>query len=242
MKAFAEKVIQIEEKSIDNINEYYFKQAIALAIIFKSLEKDISKSSWFPEGSGYRANIVTYTIAKLFYCINKQCDKSKLDFNQIWIKQKVYPELESVLNDIAKNTYDFLNRKDRLMMNISEWCKKEECWKYYKEVPYILPKYFIDTLQSVGEAEDLERNAKKDQRLTNQINAEIEVVNYGGAYWERLMYKAKEFGILNVIEETDLRIAARMETTGRTPNSVQAKRLLQFRKKCSEEGIDVDNI
>lgn len=242
MKAFAEKVLKIEESSMDNINEYFFKQAIALAIIFRTLESDISKSEWFPEGSGYRANIVTYTIAKLFYSLEKQCKKSQLDFNLIWNKQRVYPELKRVLNEIAKLTFDYINRPDRMLMNISEWCKKDDCWKGFQEVPYTLPEYFVSTLLSAGEAKDIQREAKKDQRLTNQINAENKVVELTAAYWERLMNKAKEFGICNVIEEGDLRIAIRMEKTGRPPNSVQAKRLLQFREKCSKEGIDIENI
>lgn len=242
MKSFAERVMKIEESSIDNINEYFFKQAISLAIIFKTLESDVSKSSWFPEGSGYRANIVTYTIAKLFYCIEKQCQKSQLDFNLIWNKQKVYPELKKVLNELAKDTFDFINRPDRMLMNISEWCKKEECWKKYQEISYILPSYFVDTLLSAGEAKDIAKAARKDQKISSEVDMECKVASLGGAYWERLMIKAKEFGICNVIEEGDLRIAIRMEKTGRPPNTVQAKRLLQFRDKCSKEGIDVDNI
>ena len=242
MKSFAEKIMAIEEKSDTNINEYFFKQSIALAIIFKTLEADVSKSSWFPEGSGYRANIVTYTISKLFYCIESQQKKSKLDFNLIWNKQKVYPELKKVLNEIAKQTFDFINRPDRLLMNISEWCKKEECWKKYKEIPYILPQYFIDTLLSAGEAHEQELNAKKEQKEDNKVNDQIQVVNFGSAYWERLMNKAKEYNILSVIDEADLRVVIRMEKTGRPPNTVQSKRLLQFRDKCSSEGIDVETI
>jgi phosphoglycerate dehydrogenase-like enzyme len=47
---------------MDNINDFFFKQSITIAIMFKELEKEVKRASWFPEGSGYRANIVTYTI------------------------------------------------------------------------------------------------------------------------------------------------------------------------------------
>ena len=45
-----------------------------------------------------------------------------------------------------------------------------------------------------------------------------------------------------MIEESDLNFASNMETTGRAPNTVQAKRILKIKQKCSDEGIDVDNL
>ena len=45
-----------------------------------------------------------------------------------------------------------------------------------------------------------------------------------------------------MIEEADLNFAANIEITGRVPNTVQAKRILKIRQKCSDEGIDVDNL
>ncbi|MBF4406229.1 hypothetical protein EAY15_23985, partial [Vibrio anguillarum] len=44
-------------------NDIWFKRLIAKAIIFRTTEKLVSNAEWY-EG-GYRANIVTYAIAKL---------------------------------------------------------------------------------------------------------------------------------------------------------------------------------
>lgn len=242
MKPFAEKIEKIESQSLDNINDYFFKQSIAVAIIFKELEKEVKRASWFPEGSGYRANIVTYTISKLFYCIENQCKKLSLNFDVIWNKQNIYPELRRVLIELAKITFDHITSPKRMIMNVTEWCKKEECWDLYKKEDYSLPDYFVKTLIDFGEVSDKKKAAKKEAKINNEISNEIEVVKLGSKYWERLMMKAKEMGICNIIEEGDLRVVIRMERTGIPPNKVQAKRLLDFRKKCSSEGIDVDNI
>ena len=83
---------------------------------------------------------------------------------------------------------------------------------------------------------------RKNQRFNDTINAEINVVNLGSLYWEKLMTRAKDMKICNIIEEADLRVAINMEKTGKAPNSIQAKRLMQFRSKCSLEGIDIEEI
>lgn len=45
----------------DAFNEFYFRRAIARAIIFRATEKLVSEQPWY--NGGYRANIVAYTIA-----------------------------------------------------------------------------------------------------------------------------------------------------------------------------------
>lgn len=239
MKAFAEK---IEKIIIDDtgINEYFFKTAIANAIMFKELENDIMKSSWFPKGSGYRANIITYTIAKMYYLIEKQYPNLGIDFDAIWLKQRLYPEMKKILTNLAEITFKYITNEKRQLMNVTEWCKKEECWNIYQNEMYILPDYFKNTLIDKNEINEKRNRAKKQQKLNISINEEIQVVNMGANYWLKLMNKAKSFQLCNIVEEADLRVAVNMEKTGKTPNSVQAKRLLQFREKCSKEGIDVD--
>lgn len=242
MKNFADKIEKVINGNDANINEYFYKSVISNAIIFKDLENEIKKSEWFPSGSGYRANIITYTISKLYYLIEKQYPNKGLNFELIWSKQKVYPELKRVLSDLAKITFDYITSDKRLIMNISEWCKKEDCWKGYQSVQYILPNYFSTTLMDLVQIKEKQNKAKKNQRFVDTINAEIDVVNLGSLYWEKLMIRAKDMKICNIIEEADLRIAINMEKTGKTPNSIQAKRLMQFRSKCSSEGIDIENL
>ena len=66
-------------------NDEYFKKLIARAILFRSVEKLVSAAEWY-EG-GYRANIVTYSIAKLASMIELQKPGYSLDFKAIWGRQ-----------------------------------------------------------------------------------------------------------------------------------------------------------
>ena len=50
-------------KSQDSFNEFYFRRAMARALIFRKTEKLVSEQSWYR--GGYRANIVAYALAAL---------------------------------------------------------------------------------------------------------------------------------------------------------------------------------
>ena len=62
-------------------NEVYFKEVVAKAILFKFVEWMVSeaKKSWY--GGDYRAQIVTYTIAKLVSMIDDQAIGATLNLN-----------------------------------------------------------------------------------------------------------------------------------------------------------------
>ena len=53
-----------------SFDDLWFKRMIAKTIIFKATEKIVSKAEWY-EGD-YRANIVTYAIAKLVHDAKEQ--------------------------------------------------------------------------------------------------------------------------------------------------------------------------
>ena len=81
-----------EQWQIDDtqFNENYYQTIVGLTIMFNYLTAYIPKQSWY-EG-GYRANIITYTIALFHRLIKRQYPGRELDFSLIWSKQKL-PDL-----------------------------------------------------------------------------------------------------------------------------------------------------
>lgn len=67
---FAEIIDESWGKSDVQFNDKYFKDSVALAILFKHTEWVVSHQPWFEQG--YRANIVTYSIALLHRLIVQQ--------------------------------------------------------------------------------------------------------------------------------------------------------------------------
>ena len=80
------------------LNEFYYKRAIARAILFRKTEKLVSAQPWY--NGGYRANIVAYTLALLsFYCDKKA---KSVDFMKLWELQSIPECIQQALEVTAK--------------------------------------------------------------------------------------------------------------------------------------------
>lgn len=239
MKKFAE---YYEKNLKDKINEKFYTDCIALAIIFKQTDKYLQKQDWFPKGSGYKANIVAYAMSKLFDTINSTyAGKKVLDLDRLWKEQKLYPELLSFMMELCKCSEGLLTAPDREVANVTEWAKKENCWKRFQskniDIPMELELSLIDTTEEKGK----KWSAQKSKQLDDSVNAQIKVVEYGKEFWEKVAKKCIEKKIpINPIQQADLKKAVNMPKT--VPNSFESKRLLQFLKKACEEGLDINNL
>jgi hypothetical protein len=82
---FAERITDAWDKNDIDFNDIYFQESVASAILFRQTEKLVSIQSWYEKG--YRANIVTYSIALLAYLIKKGFPDRSFDFHSVWEKQ-----------------------------------------------------------------------------------------------------------------------------------------------------------
>lgn len=106
------------------VNSDFFKKLIATVILFRTCDVLVKKAGY----PGYKANIVTYTIA----AFSKQ-KKDDVDLLNIWENQKVSESLINALKIIIEQTWDHINMPPIAGANISSWCKKEECWTSYQK-------------------------------------------------------------------------------------------------------------
>ena len=128
---FADKIEKLYNDSRDSINEEFFKKGVCSVIIFDQLDKLIGKADWYPRG-GNKAQIVPYTIAKLFKILPKGKD---IDWRLIWQKQRITPEMAEELNRLAYFTHAYLNREAHggLVRSMS---RVEATWKKFQSEKY----------------------------------------------------------------------------------------------------------
>ncbi len=239
MRNFAESIDK-QWKASDqgaDFSEYYWKKLIALAIIFKTTEKIVSAQQWYQEIKAYRANIVTYSVAVIMNQIGKKHKGKTLDFLRIWNTQSISPELESQLIKTTKEVFDFITREDRTTLNVTEWAKKEECWKRAEVFDFTLLSSFTDTLIGEGDEQVEKEIAQKEQKVSNQISAEIELINLGADYWKKVLDFGRNDRLLSEMEDGLLNVAATFDTTGRIPSDKQAKLIMQIRNRLYDEGL-----
>ena len=135
-KNFVDLTIDLKEANII-VDEVYFKDLVAKLIIWKNSERIVSAQNL----PGYRANIVTYTISWLLLLTG-----FKIDLANIWKKQDISDALKETLDFLACQVRDHITGTK---YNVTEWCKKEDCWKRLKgkevDLPESLKAELIDT-------------------------------------------------------------------------------------------------
>lgn len=239
MRNFAELIGKQWDPNTQNtsFNEYYWKKLIALAILFKQTEKIVSSQGWYQEIKAYRANIVTYSVAVIMYQIEKNHPGKTLDFLKIWNSQALSSEIEAQIIKTSREVFDFITRDDRTTLNVTEWCKKEDCWKRAQSYNFTLLEPFVDSL--ISTTDELVENevAQKEQKVSNEVNAEIELINLGADYWKKVLDFGRNDKLLSEMEDGLLSVAANFETTGRIPSDKQAKLIMQIRNRLFDEGL-----
>lgn len=231
---FAEIIDDGWSKSDTKYNDKYFKDSIALAILFKHTEWVVSHQPWFEQG--YRANIVTYSIALLHRMIASQFKNMDLDLQLIWNRQQVPDIITNELVKITKYVFDTITDPHRGTINVTQWCKREACWEEVKKCTLKLPPEFERVLQSKEDVKSIEKEAKKDQKLYSDVEAQAKVLELGAAFWKKL----NEFVITKKIRVSPDQLKAMtyaMRIPTQFPSAYQSIQLLALLEEAEANGF-----
>ena len=179
-----------------SFNELFYKDLISKAILFKTIEKIISDQDWYIENKAYRAQLVTYSFAKLIHEVKKN-GNMEIDYKTIWDKQSVPQYLIDEIVKISKVCFDAFNDPNRTFNNIGEYTKRKDCWNSIKDKNYTLSEETLDSLITKEEKKIEAIRAKKDEKLNNSVMQEVEIFQLGTNYWTRVKQLGTEQGILN---------------------------------------------
>lgn len=142
-------------KEIDWLpDESYYKLLIAKAILYKAVGRIVRQEQF----AAYRANIVAYLIAYI-----SSRTGGKLDMDLIWQKQVLSEEFETLLRSWS-HKIDEAIRTTAEGRNVTEWCKKEDCWKSIQNMTFPLPNPI--PLELEGHTKPGERRGRRTTPLT----------------------------------------------------------------------------
>ena len=214
-------------------SEMFFREAIAKAIVFRSVERLVSGQPWYQ--GGYRANVVAYAISKLAHDI-AQMNKS-VNFERIWGTQGISSGLREALVIGAKAVHDVIIDPPFGMRNVTEWAKQPACWNRVMGLEVKWPR----TLEAevISKAAELEerRGAVKDQRLLNGIEAQTVVVQAGSELWTEIKEWGMTKGLLSPEDQVILNVA--MSMPSRVLSVKQSIRAIGILKRLRDEGCQL---
>ena len=176
----------------------YYTEVVAKAIIYKTAEKTARRHAF----TGYRANAVAYTVALFSWRT-----AGRVDLSAIWGARQVSSALESVLHDWMPEIHEAIVQTagDR---NVTEWCKKEECWRDIQTIDLSLPQELLDELSEGQPLPNVGARSGQAGRLSEEDRESIaRVMQAGPETWLHVVkwgtssgkLKAWELGIATTL-------------------------------------------
>lgn len=228
-KNFHKFMLRLNERKGFVPDEGYYQNLIAKAILFRQTEKLVQKQQY----GGYRANIVTYTLAFLSYK-TAQC----IDLVRIWKEQALSPALEAEIVEISRFV-------QRLIVNppgganVGEWCKKEKCWQTIRDYEYTISDDLQSELLSVaGPVISNQVVSKGIESLTEEEFALIEeTVAIPAETWFALSRWAKETKNFQPWQRSLLFSVGTLIGRGLKPSIKQATHAVKVYKEAIEKGF-----
>jgi hypothetical protein len=230
---FSSYASQAWEKSSDQFNEEYFKRTVAKAILYRRTEQLVSKQAWYQ--GGYRANIVAYAVAKLSQLIETEAPSRALDFRSIWAKQALSGPLEAQVIKISEQVFNVIVSPEGGFQNVTEWSKKELCWKRVSALEMVLsPSLFKELIDRDLEVQ-LKKDSKEEQKVERGIERQAVVLQLGPVYWKEVRDWGAREGLLSPDDQSFLSVA--ISIPRKIPSEKQSGRLMEIKSRLESEGF-----
>jgi hypothetical protein len=174
--------IRLKERGKIEVDSNYFEHLIAKAILFKHAERLIGDLNC----GGYRAQKVTYTLAWLSHHTSQ-----RIDLDAIWKRQGISPALQEAIRSVSTMVNRIITNPPN-GRNITEWCKRKECWEAIRIEEVALNGSFQMELLDIGHSS----TGKPDKGIEGPDANDLEVIAFVSKFpaqtWFNLSKWSKE--------------------------------------------------
>jgi hypothetical protein len=230
-KNFHEFTLLLKEKWQPKVDATYFRRLVAKAILFKKAEKIVSAQDF----GGYRANIVTYSLAWLSHHTAQ-----RINLDRIWSDQNLSDAVRGSITNISKYAHAHITQPPE-GRNVTEWCKKEDCWNAFRSTEIALP----NGLQSELSATSL--YIQNDSALEKSVNAPtqeeiLQIMKVPANKWFKLSRWAKETDNLAPWQRSIAFSLGRRASREKAPSLKQAQQGLKILEESKRLGFRLERV
>lgn len=230
-KNFRRFTLRLDERKAALPDEKYFQNLVAKAILFRRTEKLVQQQQY----GGYRANIVTYTLALLSFKTAQ-----RINLEKIWKEQSLSPILEAEIIKVSKIIHGIITNPPG-GANVGEWCKKEKCWDVVKKCDYTVSDKLSSELVDVGYTS---AKATPNSSIDSLTEDEQKIIDKAAAVsaetWLALSRWAKETNNFQPWLRSMLFSVGTLVGRGRKPSIKQSKHALKALKDAGDKGFRAD--
>ncbi len=223
-KNFKDFTVRLKERGGFKPDQRYFEHLIAKAILFKRTVKLVQAQKY----GGYRANIVTYTLAWLSHETVQ-----RIDLDRIWREQSLTSVLEELIIKTSKLVFEHITNPPNAA-NITEWCKKEKCWKNLLLKPLDIPLIFKNELIPVGKQKSVNVNKGINSPGLEEMKLIKDIMKVSSETWFEISSWAKETNNLASWQRGISYSLGKLASKGNQPSrkqAVQGKKILDEAEK-----------
>lgn len=230
-KNFREFTILLSKRKQIHVDQQYFQRLVAKAILFRRTEKIVSAQQF----GGYRANIVTYTLAWLSHRTGQ-----RINLDEIWKSQV----LENAITRICKEVYPSITNPPG-GRNVTEWCKREACWDQIRALDIDLPEELDKLLVSAKQVANKKAILKDDLTSSDLKNIKA-VMEISANDWFEVATWSKQTDNLQPFQRGIAFSLGRLVGQGREPSRKQAAQGIKIIEEAKRLGfqpttsVDID--
>lgn len=230
-KNFNKFMLRLKDRKGFVPDETYYQNLIAKAILFRRTEKLVQQQQY----GGYRANIVTYTLAFISYK-----SAQRIDLERIWKEQALTAVLENEIIVVSKFVQQLIVNPPG-GANVGEWCKKEKCWQVIRDYQYELSDALQKELVSVARPTiSTAPTTSSIDSLTTEEQALIdEAAAIPAETWFAISRWAKETKNFQPWQRSLLFSVGSLIGRGQKPSIKQATHAMKAYKAAFEKGFTV---
>lgn len=199
-------------------DQAYFQDLVAKALLFRRAERLVSEQNF----GGYRANIVTYSLALLS---NKTAQR--IDLDRIWREQEIGDGIAESIVTVSHAVYNVITDPPGAA-NVTEYCKRDGCWARVRELDVVLPSQLTPELVALGGGGARRRTGIETVQPEERSLID-EIARVPGDNWLALANWAKETDNLQPWQRSLAFSLGRLAKQGREPSrkqAIQGRRIL----------------
>lgn len=203
-----------------------YQHLIAKAILFQQIDKLVTRKKM----PGYKANVTSYTVSLLSYKTGQ-----RLDLNGIWQQQKLNDDLLSYLETLIDLVWQHITNPPKQGLNVTEWCKRLECWTTLKE-------RFIDVTPISNQLLDTHDSSLYGQLSEQEVRVIEEATLIKSESWFYVAKWAKEHNELNPFDRKLAYNLGVQRGRGAQLSVKQARNALRILKEIGKRGFTLNEL
>lgn len=232
-KNFTDWTLARQNAGLVEADASFFRRLVAKALLFRAAERIVSAQNF----GGFRANIVTYTLAWLSLETGQ-----RIDLERIWKSQTVGPLVSQAVEIVCKFAHQAITSTERLNQNVTEWCKQEECWMRFRQTRIAIPDLAPELIASIPTAgtsatasqgrgdENRSERAKAPEMLAQLERLRTDL-------WPSLETWARQTGELKPWQATFAGNLGRKLERGRKPSTMECREALALLQEAQGKGF-----